>query len=174
MELKFLQFIEDRKSLNRRKLFEDMDEFDKRILKVLREDATLSLKEIGKRVGLYSPSAISKRIENLKMNGYIKKVSATIDYSKMGISFSTLTMLRGKYGGNYKDVIAEKLKKIPGVVSVYFLLGDIDFAVYTLCRNKEEYEKILDRISSIPEIERSDTRTILTTYKDMDFSSVEL
>jgi DNA-binding Lrp family transcriptional regulator len=151
-----------------------MDEFDKRILKLLREDATLSLKEIGKRVGLYSPSAISKRIESLKMNGYIKKITATLDYSKMGFSFVTLTLIRGKYGGNYKDVIADKLRKVPGIVSVYFLLGDIDFVVHTISRNKEEYSKVLDRISSIAEIERSDTRTILQTYKEMDFGTVEI
>ena len=56
-----------------------MDEFDKRILKLLRVDATMSLKEIGKKVGLYSPSAISKRIDGLKREGYIKKITATID-----------------------------------------------------------------------------------------------
>ncbi len=151
-----------------------MDEFDKRILRLLREDATLSLKEIGKRVGLYSPSAISKRIELLRMNGYIKKISASIDYSKLGYSFVTLTFIRGKYGGNYKDVIAEKLKKIPGIVSVYFLLGDIDFVIETVSKSKDEYSKILDRISSIAEIERSDTRTVLQTYREMDFGSVEV
>lgn len=151
-----------------------MDEFDKRILRLLREDATLSLKEIGKRVGLYSPSAISKRIELLRMNGYIKKISASIDYSKLGYSFVTLTLIRGKYGGNYKDVIAEKLKKIPGIVSVYFLLGDIDFVIETVSKSKDEYSKILDRISSIAEIERSDTRTVLQTYREMDFGSVEI
>jgi Lrp/AsnC family transcriptional regulator for asnA, asnC and gidA len=151
-----------------------MDEFDKRILKILREDATLSLKEIGKRVGLYSPSAISKRIEVLRMKGYIKKITATLDYSKMGFSFSTITLIRGKYGGNYKELIAEKLKKIPGIVSVHFLLGDIDFMIQTISRSKDEYSKILDRISSIAEIERSDTRTILQTYKEMDFGSVEI
>lgn len=151
-----------------------MDEFDKRILKLLQYDATLSLKEIGKRVGLYSPSAISKRIDALKRNGYIKRITATIDYSKMGLSFVTITLIRGKYGGNYKESIAEKLKKIPGIVSVYFLLGDIDFMIYTISRDKNEYSKILDRISSITEVERSDTRTILETYKEMDFSSVEV
>ncbi len=151
-----------------------MDEFDKRILKLLREDATLSLKEIGKRVGLYSPSAISKRIEVLRMNGYIKKITATLDYSKMGLSFATLTLIRGRYGGNYKDTIADKLKKIPGIVSVYFLLGDIDFIIQTISKSKDDYSKILDRISSIAEIERSDTRTILQTYKEMDFGSVDI
>lgn len=151
-----------------------MDEFDKRILKLLREDATLSLKEIGKRVGLYSPSAISKRIEVLRMNGYIKKITATLDYSKMGLSFVTLTLIRGRYGGNYKDTIADKLKKIPGIVSVYFLLGDIDFIIQTISKSKDDYSKILDRISSIAEIERSDTRTILQTYKEMDYGSVDI
>lgn len=151
-----------------------MDEFDKRILRLLRDDATLSLKEIGRKVGLYSPSAISKRIESLKMNGYVKRITATLDYAKMGLSFVTITLIKGKYGGNYKDTIADKLKKIPGIISVYFLLGDIDFIVQTVSRDKDDYSRILDRISSIAEIERSDTRTILQTYREMDFRTVEI
>lgn len=151
-----------------------MDNFDRRILKVLQEDSSLSLKEIGMKVGLFSPSAISKRINILKNNGYIKKTGAVIDYGKLGYSFTTLTLIRGRYGSNYKDTIAEKLNKIKGVVSVYFLLGDVDFVIYTVTRNKDEYSKILDTISSIPEIERSDTRTILETYKEMDFGSIEI
>ncbi len=151
-----------------------MDIFDKRILKIMQEDATLSLREIGRRIGLYSPSAISKRIENLKNQGYIKKISATLDYSKLGFSFVTLTLIRGKYGLNYKDIIAEKLKKINGVISIYFLLGDVDFVIYTITKNKDEYSKILDQISSISEIERSDTRTILETYKEMDFQNIDI
>lgn len=150
-----------------------MDEFDKRILKLLEKDATLSLKEIGKKVGLYSPSAISKRIEGLKKNGYIKKISATLDFSKLGFNFSTITLIKGNYGTDYKEKIAEKLKKIPGIICVYFLLGDIDFLLYTISRSKEDYSKLLDQLSSIPEIERSDTRTILETYSEMDLSRVD-
>jgi DNA-binding Lrp family transcriptional regulator len=151
-----------------------MDAFDLRILKILQEDANLSLKEIGLKVGLFSPSAVSKRIKNLQEQGYIKKIHAEIDYSKLGFGFQTLTMIRGKYGPNYKETIASKLSKIPGVVSIYFLLGDVDFIIYTITRNKNEYTKILDMLSSIPEIERSDTRTILEIHKEMDFSLVDM
>ncbi len=151
-----------------------MDTFDARILKILQEDATLSLKEIGMKVGLFSPSAVSKRIRNLEKEGYIKKIRAEIDYGKLGYGFQTLTLIRGKYGPSYKETIAQKLKEIPGVVSIYFLLGDVDFIIYTLTKNKDEYTRILDRLSSIPEIERSDTRTILEIYKEMDFSSLEI
>ncbi len=150
-----------------------MDEFDKRILKLLRVDATMSLKEIGKKVGLYSPSAISKRIDGLKREGYIKKITATIDYSKLGFNFITITFVRGKYGAGYKDMIAEKLKDTPGIVSVYFLLGDIDFLIFTISKSKEDYSKMLDKISSIPQVERSDTRTVLQTFRESDFSSVD-
>ncbi len=149
-----------------------MDVFDLRILKILQEDANLSLKEIGLKVGLFSPSAISKRIKNLQEQGYIKRIRAEIDYTKLGFGFQTLTMIRGKYGPNYKDIIASKLKEIPGVVSIYFLLGDVDFIIYTITKNKDEYTKILDKLSSIPEIERSDTRTILEIHKEMDFSFI--
>ncbi|MEM0050144.1 MAG: Lrp/AsnC family transcriptional regulator [Candidatus Micrarchaeaceae archaeon] len=150
-----------------------MDNFDRRILRLLEQDATLSLKEIGKSVGLYSPSAVSKRIDDLKKKGFIKKISATLDFSKLGFNFYTMTFVRGKYGPNYKDRIANQLMEIPGIVSVYFLLGDIDFLLYTVSKDKQEYSKILDRISSIPEIERSDTRTVLQSYREMDFSTVD-
>ncbi|MEM4090298.1 MAG: Lrp/AsnC family transcriptional regulator [Thermoplasmatales archaeon] len=150
-----------------------MDNFDRRILRLLEQDATLSLKEIGKSVGLYSPSAVSKRIDDLKKKGFIKKISATLDFSKLGFNFYTMTFVRGKYGPNYKDRIANQLMEIPGIVSVYFLLGDIDFLLYTVSKDKQEYSKILDRISSIPEIERSDTRTVIQPYREMDFSTVD-
>ncbi|MEM4090523.1 MAG: winged helix-turn-helix transcriptional regulator, partial [Thermoplasmatales archaeon] len=67
-----------------------MDNFDRRILRLLEQDATLSLKEIGKSVGLYSPSAVSKRIDDLKKKGFIKKISATLDFSKLGFNFYTM------------------------------------------------------------------------------------
>jgi DNA-binding Lrp family transcriptional regulator len=151
-----------------------MDNFDRRILKVLEEDSSLSLKEIGLKIGLFSPSAVSKRIGVLRKSGFIKKTGAVIDYAKLGYTFTTLTLIRGKYGNGYKEVIAEKLRSIKGVVSIYFLLGDVDFVIYTVTKNKDEYSKILDKISSIPEIERSDTRTILQTYREMDFSSIDI
>lgn len=132
------------------------------------------MKDIGMKVGLFSPSAVSKRIRNLQKEGYIKKIHAEIDYGKLGFGFQTITLIRGKYGPGYKEAIAKKLQEIPGVISIYFLLGDVDFVIYTVTKNKDEYSKILDKLSSIPEIERSDTRTILEVYREMDFSSLKV
>ena len=152
----------------------NLDTFDVRILKTVETDAELQLKEIGKKVGIFSPSAISKRLKSLKHGGYIKRVTAKLDYSKLGFNFMTITFVRAKFSKNYNNLIGHKLQKLPGVVSLYFLLGDIDFVMVTVNRSKEEYEKTLDILMAIEGIERSDTRVVLQTFSEMDFRNVDI
>lgn len=151
-----------------------MDTFDARILKAVESNAELQLKEIGKRVGIFSPSAISKRLKSLKEEGYITKVAASLDYSKLGFDFMTITFVRAKFSKNYNNLLGQRLMKLPGVVSLYFLLGDIDFVMITVNRSKEEYEKTLDMLMALEGIERSDTRVVLQTFSEMDFRHVDL
>lgn len=42
----------------------------------------------------------------------------------------------------------------------------------TISKNKEDYERILDELTDIEEIERTDSRTVLNTYKEYDISSI--
>jgi len=153
---------------------EILDEYDMRILKVLEENAELPLNEIGKRVGILSASAVSKRISRLKEEGYIERVTAKINYEKLGFNFSTLTQLRVKYRKNYADVLGKKLASIPDVVSVYNTLGDADFMIFAMNRNKDEFSRTLETILALNDIERSDTKTIIRTFKEMDYTGIHL
>lgn len=80
---------------------------------VLEEDADLPLTEIAKRVGLFSASAISKRIKRLKEEGYIKGFRAVIDYERLGFSFKTVTFVRARYGKDYNNRIGNWLRDMP-------------------------------------------------------------
>lgn len=151
-----------------------MDTFDRRILKQLVTNSKTTLKEIGRRVGLFSASSISKRISALEKSGYIKNYGAMIDYQKLGYTFLTITFIQAEYRYNYSRDIGEKLAEIPGVVSVYFILGEIDFVVFTISKDKEDYSRILDGISRISGVIRSDTRTVLETHKDYSLSNLEM
>ncbi len=139
-----------------------VDLFDLRILSVLKDNSEISLSDIGKRVGIFSPSAISKRIHELKREGYIKKSIALLDYEKLG------------YEKNCAQTIGEKLKRLPNVVAIYFILGDIDFIMLTVNKSRKEYLATMETLTGMEEIERSDSRVVAYTVKDIDFDGIDI
>ncbi|MEM0132858.1 MULTISPECIES: Lrp/AsnC family transcriptional regulator [unclassified Acidiplasma] len=151
-----------------------VDEFDRRILTILKNDCDVPLKEIGKKVGLFSASAISKRINKLKEDGIIKKQVALLDYEKLNFDFISIIFVKTKYHKDYAQIIGDKLKSLPNVVAVFFILGDIDFVILTVNRNRQDFLRIMEKLTSMDEIERSDSRVVAYTIKDIDFSSIEL
>ncbi|MHB1650083.1 MAG: Lrp/AsnC family transcriptional regulator [Thermoplasmataceae archaeon] len=149
-----------------------LDLHDRKILELLLENSDMPLREIGIRTGIFSPSAISRRIDRLKRRNIIGKNAPRINYGNLGFNFVTITFVRAKYAPGYKETVARKILGIRGIVSIYFLLGDIDFVTVTISKNKEDYERILDELTDIEEIERTDSRTVLNTYKEYDISSI--
>ena len=151
---------------------EELDKHDKNIIKMLLENSEMSLRDIGKHTGIMSPSAISRRIERMRKQRIIKKNTIQIDYEILGFGFVTITFVKARYSPGYKDIVAKKIMSIKGIVSIYFLLGDIDFVTVTVSSSKEEYAKILDELTNIEEIERTDSRTVLKTYREYDLGSI--
>ncbi len=150
-----------------------MDIFDNRILKSLAKNSKKALKEIGREAGLFSASSVSKRITGMENDGIIKGYSCEVDYERLGYDFLTITFVKANYKYNYNKEIGRSLSMIKGVVGVYFLLGEIDFVLLTMSKNKDDYSRILDQVSSIEGIDRSDSRTVLEVYKDYDLSDLD-
>lgn len=151
-----------------------MDKTDLKILSVLQQDADIRLKKIGILAGLNSPSAVSRRIEVMKNKGIIKKNIALVNYKSLNYNFYTITFVRAKYGKYYYKDLGEKLKNIQGVVSVDFLLGDIDFVLYTVNKNAEEYQKLMDTLSTIDGIERTDSHVISENFSRDNYANIKL
>src|SRR6202171_5075992 len=64
--------------------YSSMDTIDRKILAVLQEDASLSVAEIGSRVGL-SSTPCWKRIQRLEAEGVIQKRVALVDQERIGL-----------------------------------------------------------------------------------------
>src|SRR5258708_20745228 len=66
-----------------------IDAIDRKILRVLQEDASLSVAEIGERVGL-SSTPCWKRIQKMEGEGIITGKVALVDQNKIGLRLSAL------------------------------------------------------------------------------------
>ena len=142
-----------------------LDKNDEIILKMLQEDCKISLKEIGVKTGL-SSSTVHYRVNRLLDEGVITGFKACVDPVKVGKEMLAIALITGKYGPDYSKNIGEKLAKIPGVWAVYFLLGNIDFAVLLRASSRDELKSIVDSFIRIEEVERSNTYLILERRKE--------
>ena len=69
-----------------------MDAIDRKILGVLQQDASLSVAEVGNRVGL-SSTPCWKRIQKLEAEGVIQKRVAVVDPDKIGLGVSVFVAI---------------------------------------------------------------------------------
>ena len=142
-----------------------LDKNDKIILKMLQEDCNISLKKIGEKTGL-SSSTVHYRVNRLIEEGVITGFKASVDPLKVGKEILAISLVTGRYGPDYSKKIGERIAKISGVWAVYFLLGNIDFAVLLRASSREELKDIVDAFIKIEEVERSNTYLILDRIKE--------
>jgi len=142
-----------------------LDKNDKIILKMLQDDCNVSLKKIGEKTGL-SSSTVHYRVNRLIDEKVITGFKACVDPLKVGKEILAISLITGKYGPDYAKKIGEKIGKIPGVWGVYFLLGNIDFAILLRASTREELKDMVDSFIKIEEVERSNTYLILERMKE--------
>ena len=151
-----------------------MDKTDIKILNALQKNSEMSLRKIGIVAGINSPSAVSRRIDAMRRDGIINNNVSLINYKKLGFQFYTVTFVRAKYGKEYYKDLGKTLASLPGVISVDFLLGDIDFIMHTVNRNADEYQNLLDQLSTIEGIERTDSHIVLENFSRDNYSNIKL
>ena len=69
-----------------------MDAIDRKILGLLQQDATLSIAEIGERVGL-SQTPCWKRIQRLEAQGVIERRVALLNPEKLGLGITVFVSI---------------------------------------------------------------------------------
>ena len=84
-----------------------MDAIDRKILGVLQQDASLSVAEVGNRVGL-SSTPCWKRIQKLEAEGVIQKRVAVVDPDKVGLGVSVFVAIET---GDHSEEWLEPLRR---------------------------------------------------------------
>src|ERR1700690_1152328 len=96
-----------------------IDAIDRKILAVLQEDASLSVAEIGSRVGL-SSTPCWKRIQRLEGDGVIPKRVALGDQARIGLGITVFVSIEtGDHSQDWLDRFAKTVTAMPEVMEFY-------------------------------------------------------
>lgn len=136
-----------------------MDEIDKEIIRILKQNGRATYSEIGKRVGL-SEGAVRKRIKDLVDSGIIKKFTLKLALSE-GAEAIALVSVKPSIP---TSEISTELLKIPNVDTVYEVTGEYDIAIIISAMNIAEVNECIERIRKIDGIIKTNTMIILRSW----------
>jgi Lrp/AsnC family transcriptional regulator len=128
-----------------------IDAVDRKILRVLQEDASLAVAEIGERVGL-SSTPCWKRIQRMEAEGIITGKVALVDQNKIGLGLSVFVSIES---GDHSDLwlrkFAEAVSAMPEVMELYRMAGDVDYMLRVVVADMRSYDLFYKRlIGAVP------------------------
>ena len=125
----------------------ELDETDLKILRLLRSDARLSFREIGKQIHV-STGTVSERVRQMQERGVIKGFVTAIAPEKMGYNVTMLLSLSIKH-----DVTLTEFEKTIGefeeAACIHYVTGDWDMMVLMRAIDQDHAAELLDRVRTL-------------------------
>lgn len=143
-----------------------LDSYERKILKILQEDASLSIAAIAERVGL-SPSPCWRRIDRLERDGFITRKVALVDRRKVGLNAQIFAQVKlNAHGRANLDEFADAIRGFPEVLECYVLMGSVDFLLRIVAPDIEAYEAFFfNRLSQVAGVQEVNSTVALSEIK---------
>lgn len=137
-----------------------IDELDKKILKIITQNARIPFKEVAEQCGV-SRAAIHQRVQRMFDIGVIVGSGYQVNPKMLGYNLCVYIGLTLERGNMYKQVCAE-LEKIPEVVESQFTLGAYAMIIKMYAHDDKHLMHLLNtKIQAIPGVANTETLTTL-------------
>tara|TARA_R110000868_G_scaffold120773_5_gene320659 strand:+ start:35020 stop:35469 length:450 start_codon:yes stop_codon:yes gene_type:complete len=126
-----------------------MDDYDRRILKLIQSDADRTVQEIADAIGL-SATPTARRVRRLTEAGIIRKRVTLLDPEALGLHATLFIAVRtSRHDGEWLGKFAEGVKRMPEVVEFYRLSGDIDYLIKLCLPDVRAYDEVYKKLIAI-------------------------
>ncbi|PRX10407.1 Lrp/AsnC family transcriptional regulator [Martelella mediterranea] len=129
-----------------------MDRLDRKILRLLQEDSTLAVADIGKKVGL-STTPCWRRIQKMEEEGIIKRRVALLDPEKVNANVTVFVAIRtNSHSVEWLKRFAEVIADFPEVLEFYRMSGEVDYLLRVVVPDIAAYDAFYKRLIAKIEI----------------------
>lgn len=141
-----------------------MDSLDLKILSLLRENARVTVSEIAGKINLSVP-AVSDRLKKLEASGVIEKYATIVNpafFRKELTAIMFISLERPKFTEQFMAFVQQEDE----ILECHYLAGSFDYAIKIITHNTATLEKLLNRIKSVPGVQKTQTVVVLSTVKN--------
>lgn len=123
-----------------------LDQTDKKILRELQEDASLSLGELAERVGL-SQMPVWRRVRRMEDEGVIRKRVALVSPQAVNAGVTAFVMLKtSQHEADWFERFAAAVAAMPEVMEFHRLSGSVDFLLRVALPDLDGYRDFYRRL----------------------------
>jgi len=144
----------------------DLDRFDRQLLNLVQQDATLTAEQLAEQVSL-SPSAIQRRLKRLREQGVILRHVAVLDPARAGRAMSFIAALQVESErADQMAALRAWIAAEPRVQQAFYVTGEADFVLVVTAADAEAYEALMARLlADNPNVRRYTTSVAMAVLK---------
>lgn len=148
---------------------QNLNDIDRRILRVLQNSATLSASELSEQVN-YAAASCWRRVERLQKAGIIEKRQVVLSPKALGYEVEvSLRITLDKTQTNAFDAFIAAARDIPEINEIQTFLGRVDVRLNVLARDLAHYQEIYrTRILNLPHISDIEALMLVSTVLDRE------
>ncbi|MEO0384506.1 MAG: Lrp/AsnC family transcriptional regulator [Pseudomonadota bacterium] len=122
------------------------DEMDRRILRLLQRDASMSMDSLADSVHL-SRNACWRRIKNMEDAGVLTGRVALVDPQSVGLDLMTFVLVRtNRHDADWLKTFNKAVQELPEIVGAHRLSGDLDYILRVRIANVRAYDAFYQRL----------------------------
>ena len=145
----------------------DLDDFDRKILAILRQDGRITFTDLAQRVGL-SKTPCQQRVRRLDENGVITGFAAIVDPAKVGLDHVAFAEV--KLSDTREAALKQfnaAVRAIPEVEECHMIASSFDYLLKVRTADIRRYRIVLgEKISSLPHVASTSTFVAMETISE--------
>ena len=140
-----------------------IDELDRKIVRVMNQNARKSFREIAKEVGT-SVTAVIHRVKKMEQTGIIKSYVPVVDPELFGYTLIAIIALRISKGKLLET--QETISEDSRVAAVYDVTGEWDSLIVGYFKGRDDLNQFIKKVLSLRYVDRTVTHIVLNVVKD--------
>ena len=141
-----------------------LDQLDLQLVDALQHDARLSIRELGRRLGVSAPT-VSDRLSRLEAAGVIRSYGAVVSLGALGygvVAFVGVFDTGEKFGA-----LDKWAQEHPNVLECHLVSGDFDYLIKARISEMASYRKLLgNTLLTMPHVRDSKSYIVMEEVKE--------
>lgn len=121
-----------------------LDDAGWKLLQALQENARISFRELGQRIGLSAPAVI-ERVRKMENAGILVGYHAEVDLTKVGLSI--IAFIRMSTPRERSGHVRMQLQSIPEILECYRVAGEDSFIMKVGVSSMDHLEKLINHLA---------------------------